>query len=310
MGCGSSSSTKQENQPKSQSQKGAKGKERNARKKGDFEGVRSIDFSENASEYYGQTHRSHPDTSRFPDGIAYIYGFKAKLKRQLKECTQRGSLEKIEDALKKYEKYDGPEDDDYFRAIDRRYFLQVQRGLRDGMRRRHAGTLTDAINNAKNSPYQNKLRTHIAAAEKLRDHIVELEIHTHDVLDMEQKTVSEIKSYQRPPDCIFYTMKSTYVLLNTDPDKMQDWGDIQGLMNQTNKNGLMYKVDNFDLDDAKLDNALKAEKILDNCEYGDVLKASNGAAIFYLWANQNINQIKEDNKKTNNNNNSNKRKKR
>ncbi|KAK6188847.1 hypothetical protein SNE40_004942 [Patella caerulea] len=297
MGCGSSTDTKKSQvSPKGGQKRNGVAKKAKSTKRTGFVGVSSLDCSDTDGDCL-QPYRNNADTSQFANGIAYLYGFKARLKRQLVESTENGNLEKLEDSIAKYEKYEGPEDDDYFRALRRRHFLELQRGLRDGIRRRHAGVLDDAITNARDSQFSNKLKSHIAAAEKLRDHIWELEIHKHDVLDMDQKTVSEIKSYQRPPSCVFYTMKATYVLLGTEPDKIYEWGDIQILLNQTVRNGLLYKIDHFDLDEAKVEHAVEAEKILDNTDYEDVLKASNGVAIFYLWTNQNIEQIKKENKK-------------
>ena len=41
----------------------------------------------------------------------------------------------------------------------------------------------------------------------------ELNEYKHDILTMEQTTISEIHSYQRPPACVHDVMAATYMLL-------------------------------------------------------------------------------------------------
>jgi hypothetical protein len=48
----------------------------------------------------------------------------------------------------------------------------------------------------------------------------ELNTYKHDIMTMEQSTISEIHSYQRPPACVHDVMASTYMLLGHPEPKL------------------------------------------------------------------------------------------
>ncbi len=92
--------------------------------------------------------------------------------------------------------------------------------LRDAIRRRHVGVLDRTIADVQSSPYAYQLNTQLEAAVKLRDHLKELNTYNHDILEMEQTTISELRSYQRPPTCVHDVMAATYMLLGHDEDRL------------------------------------------------------------------------------------------
>ena len=81
--------------------------------------------------------------------------------------------------------------------------------------------LTRAIKKAKRSKHASKLAKQIQVCEKLRDHLREISKYSHDILDIEQTTISEIRSYDHPPERIFQVMASVYRLLGYQHEKVQ-----------------------------------------------------------------------------------------
>ena len=92
--------------------------------------------------------------------------------------------------------------------------------MRDAIRRRHIGVLDKTIAEAQSSEFAGQLSSQIEAAEKLRDHLKELNQYSHDVLEMEQATISELRSYQRPPSCVHDVMAATYMLLGEEEERL------------------------------------------------------------------------------------------
>lgn len=86
-------------------------------------------------------------------------------------------------------------------------------GLRDAVRRRHAGTLEKAIHIARASPFALQLASAISAADKLRAQLKQWRVHRHAPLDMEQATVSEIRSFKYPPSSVVTVMTAVHRLL-------------------------------------------------------------------------------------------------
>lgn len=81
------------------------------------------------------------------------------------------------------------------------------------MMRRHLATLINAIDNANRSQYTSELQSLTAEAEVLRDHLQEIDWYCHDIMEMDQKTIAEIRSYVRPPSSVHEIMAGTYLLL-------------------------------------------------------------------------------------------------
>ena len=86
----------------------------------------------------------------------------------------------------------------------------------DAIKRRHLKTLDKAIDNGHRSRFKQKLTKPIQEAEGVRDHLKHLNIIAHDILDMKQETISELRSYKVPQMIICDIMKSTFLMLGQD----------------------------------------------------------------------------------------------
>ena len=85
--------------------------------------------------------------------------------------------------------------------------------LQDGIKRRHLETLEKAIEQGKESRFVEKLATPIKDAEDVRDHLLKLNRFAHNILEMKQSTISELRSYKKPPEVVGDVMMATFILL-------------------------------------------------------------------------------------------------
>lgn len=91
--------------------------------------------------------------------------------------------------------------------------------LKDAINRRHLDPLNKALHRANNSRYAPDIWDRIDEAKSVRFHLTKLDRFAHEILALQQSTVSELQSYTNPAQtCIVDVMKATYILLGV-PDK-------------------------------------------------------------------------------------------
>ena len=93
--------------------------------------------------------------------------------------------------------------------------------IRDAILRRHPGILDKAIANVQSSQYRSELMHYLENAKKLKEHLGELNRFSHDILQMDQETISEIRSYHHPPKGVKEVMLSTYLVLGYEESKLR-----------------------------------------------------------------------------------------
>lgn len=85
--------------------------------------------------------------------------------------------------------------------------------LEDAIKRRHLETLEKAVARGKGSRFRDKLEPLLTEATELRDHLKQLDNIAHDVLELKQSTISELRSYKTPQKIVVDIMTATYLML-------------------------------------------------------------------------------------------------
>ena len=87
------------------------------------------------------------------------------------------------------------------------------------MATRNLAKLEKAVDTAEKKGFKKKLGLQFKMAVQVRDHLRHLEKLRHAILDLDQKTIAEIKSYSKPPEGIHKVMVATFLLLgNTEKE--------------------------------------------------------------------------------------------
>lgn len=171
----------------------------------------------------------------------------------MQECTNSGKLEELQKALDDFDKVDLEDKGDRQRAVERITFLRLRKGtlfiprnytlirktyctgicflifvvinlhaeLKDAIARRHGEKLEEAIENAKQSKYEENLQNKIREAEELLAQLRRLNRFAHEVLKMQQPTISEIHNYRHPKPLAYEIMKATYILLGEEEGRVE-----------------------------------------------------------------------------------------
>ncbi|XP_078700756.1 calcium-activated chloride channel regulator 3A-1-like [Branchiostoma floridae x Branchiostoma belcheri] len=116
------------------------------------------------------------------------------------------------------------------------------------------------------------------------DKVRRLENLRHEVLQMNQSTISEIKTYNSPPKLVHQVMVATYLLLGVNESETQNWKDLQALMGKTNREGLKRRVMRHNPDRTQLKAAMRAKQLLGDFTVEQIQDISAGAATFFVWA--------------------------
>ncbi|KAK3772631.1 hypothetical protein RRG08_008468 [Elysia crispata] len=221
-------------------------------------------------------------------------GYKKRIRNHLIDVTSGKDIDEIEKAMLKFEKNHMEDCGDWTRAYNRVEYLKMKKDLRDAIRRRHVGVLERTISEARRSPYEAQLTSQIEAAERKLQHLRELNKYSHDILEMDQSTISEIHSYHRPPACVHDVMAASYMLLGYNETKLTDWSYVQSLAGRVGRDSLMHQVRDFDTAKVEQRTATRVREILGYHDLDEVRVASNGAATFHVWASNVVDMIDRD----------------
>ncbi|KAL4227964.1 hypothetical protein ACF0H5_013402 [Mactra antiquata] len=210
-------------------------------------------------------------------------GYKKRIRENLRQAAAGNDIEELERNMEIFVNNRMEDGGDYTEAEDRLDFLLTRKDIRDACMRNHPVVLDRAIQRVEASPHKRKLKSYLDRAYYLKQHQNELETYRHDISDLDQACVSEVKSYHHPPPPVHTTMVATYMVLGYPEDHLTDWTEITALMGRYGKYSLLREVEICDT--TKVDNTtgLRARNYL--CQYtlDEVRGVSNGAAAFYVW---------------------------
>ena len=93
--------------------------------------------------------------------------------------------------------------------------------LTEACQRRDLDSLKKAIARAKEVNFDHQLDLQLALANRLKDQLERIEKLRHSVLNLDTKTIAEIKTYSNPPDGVHQSMMATFILLGNTPKEVK-----------------------------------------------------------------------------------------
>ncbi|KAK6178731.1 hypothetical protein SNE40_011246 [Patella caerulea] len=213
-------------------------------------------------------------------------------RKQVLQALDLRDARQLEVALKKYDSLQPNKNDDLLKKAKKTLdLLKAKIELTDASHKRNLPALEAAIKNAKAVNFDHSLDLQIAMVVRLRDHIAKIEKLRHEVMNMEQKTISEIRTYSKPPDGVHQTLMATFLLLDSAMKDVKEWKSIQILLGKTGKESFMRKISFFDPKAVRLSTATAAKKVIKNFTRDQIRQISAGAATFYIWATGMIEEV-------------------
>lgn len=212
-------------------------------------------------------------------------GYKKRIRENLRDASAGNDIEYLEKCMEVFQNNHLEDGGDYEEAERRLEYLLLKKEIRDACMRNHPVVLEKAIEKVKASPYQRQLKAYLDRANYLKQHQDELDTFRHDISDLDQACVSEVRSYKYPPVGVHETMVATYLVLgHKENSLLKDWSEVAALMGHYGKDNLVREVANADPKSVSNETALRARHYLSRYSLDEIRAVSNGAAAFHVWA--------------------------
>ncbi|XP_061174080.1 uncharacterized protein LOC133183144 [Saccostrea echinata] len=204
------------------------------------------------------------------------------------------TLQELTDAIEKFVNSGAIDRGELEAARNKLNMLKQREELLEAMARRNLDRLEKVLKDISDAKMENDIGLDIISkAEELLAHLKRLMRFRAAVLEMDSKTISELRSYNKPPLAVHGVMVATYVLLGVEEKEMRHWVGVQNLIGKRGREGLKKRVETFDGKSVSQKNWHRAKEILKDYDLFTVQDASAGAATFYQWAINMITDIEE-----------------
>lgn len=216
-----------------------------------------------------------------------------RLRANLKGAVKSRKEEKLEGSIKeaKTAKMPGLKND-IDTAENTLKDVQAGEALKSAIRRRHLGDLEKSMAHIRKNGWEKGWGIELKEGEKLASRLRRLEKLKAEIMELKQSVISEIRSYGNPPPAVHKVMIATYLLLNYPEKELLNWKNMQALLGKTGKEGLKRQVTSLDplhVDMSKADYAF--EKYLKETDLETIRDTSAGAATFYVWSTNMIEEV-------------------
>ncbi|XP_060062785.1 hillarin-like [Ylistrum balloti] len=208
----------------------------------------------------------------------------AELREQLRMATTEGDTRGMASLLDECSKR-GLEDKGDFTKAKRKFLLnRLNNELKEAMESKDLEKLDTAMHNLSETSLKKELGSLLEDAEVMRIRLRKLKRLRKAVLEMDAKSISEIRSYPKPPAAVHAVMAATFLLLGSKEADLRKWPKVQGLISKKGKDGLKRRVAAFQIKKLRPAIVIRAKEIISKYDMETVQIASAGAATFYQWA--------------------------
>ncbi|KAK3781008.1 hypothetical protein RRG08_046312 [Elysia crispata] len=208
-----------------------------------------------------------------------------RIRYQLKVAIKSRDRYQLEYSVTEFKEAKLSDDDmDLAKATRLLQQMAAKDGLNKAMSKREISDLERAMTFVRKNGFETALSREMLAAQHLLNRLRRLERIRHEILELKQATVAEIRSYQSPPPIVHTVMTATFLLLGHKERETKDWKEVQALVGKTGKESLKRRCLELDASTLQDTIARRAQKLLGKLELDEVRDISAGAATFFVWA--------------------------
>ncbi|XP_061197947.1 uncharacterized protein LOC133206053 isoform X1 [Saccostrea echinata] len=214
------------------------------------------------------------------------------LKRAIQKAMDLKDPGMLERSIADFEATNPPENDKLLLKAKRLLeLLRAKEELNTASHNRSLEELDKAIARAKAANYDSLLDLQIVMAGRLRDQLHRIERLRHSVLNMDNRTIAEIRTYGNPPDGVHQSLQAAFLLLGHSKKDVKVWKTCQSILGKTGRESVMRHISAFDPKDCYLDVAQSAKVVIEPYSLEQIRDVSAGAATFFVWAKGMIEEV-------------------
>lgn len=206
------------------------------------------------------------------------------IKTELARATEGEDIERLTYWITKFEERKLEDSGELNNAKAKLQGSKFCSDLKEAIARRNLDLLERILNGDINASTRRLFSHVLAQAELLRSRLKRLKRLQHEVLALNRKTISEMRSYPKPPPAVHTVMTATFMLLGNKEVELKEWSKVQALISRHGKDSLKRRVAAFALEDVAREILDRVRIILTKYDIETVKIASIGAATFYQWA--------------------------
>lgn len=208
----------------------------------------------------------------------------ADIRNELIKATETGDYETLFLWIERFQDKHMEDRGDLTTAKKKLHLARLNRDIREAIARKDLDLLERTMHSISNTSLKASLGDLTSEAEAMRSRLRRLKRLRHEVLALDQKTISEMRSYPKPPAAVHGVMAATFLLLGNKEIELKKWSKIQGLISKKGKMSLKRRVAEFNSDTVSPAVMIRVQSILSKYDIESVQIASTGAATFYQWA--------------------------
>merc|ERR1712062_142239 len=105
----------------------------------------------------------------------------------------------------------------------------------------------------------------------------------HEIMELKQPTISEIRSYTSPPLAVEKVMMGTFIILGNEEKEINQWKRIRALIGKIGNQSVKQRISRFSVESCDKWRVTRAENLIKNLTLDEIRDVSAGAAAFYVW---------------------------
>ena len=174
--------------------------------------------------------------------------------------------------------------DDYFKAEQILVFFKVKDDLINSLSSNQPQVIQNTINAVTLHGFENDLQDILEEARKEIARLQKFVKLRHEIMDLNQQALAEVKSYKEPKPAVFDIFYATYRLLGESKTNLNDWASISGLLGKLGKDNIRRRIVNFTSSDVGPELMQEVRAILSKYSLDELKVTSVAVAAFYVWA--------------------------
>ncbi|KAI0210892.1 hypothetical protein LSAT2_004331, partial [Lamellibrachia satsuma] len=174
--------------------------------------------------------------------------------------------------------------------------IEMKTKLGTVIKERQLNAILETIDEIKKLGFDEVLMQHeVIAAKNVAEQLHRLAELKYAILNMDRRTMSEMRSYNSPPIILHNVLQAALLLLGDDEQTTKRWKTCRSCCYPDGPNGLQRKFLKFNVSKVPMELVARCKDMLDKHTVTQVQKVSAGAATFYVWARGVIDEAEKQN---------------